>query len=270
MEKKVLFFVCMGIWLHFLSTYSQVFKNSDLRVSKLPNDDYVIETADNVALYLIVGSKRSLLIDTGTSCDSLDRIISLITDKPVSVVLTHGHGDHSGNIGFFREIFMHPDEKGVLTQEYNGKINYINEGYIFDLGGKKIEVKHMPAHTPGSIILVEGESGSCYTGDAFGSPNVWLQLRPIAPMKTYINSCSEMLALMDSGIDSIYCGHYPYVKKALNKTHIASMKKLAESIENGSDINTEPFLVKIPIGADNPMIARDGEVAIVYDPEHIK
>jgi hydroxyacylglutathione hydrolase len=270
MQLKPLILSALGLFLGIATALPQVFKNADLQISKLQNHVWVIETTDMTTMYLIEGSEKALLIDTGTKCDSLDWIIRQITQKPLFVVLTHAHGDHDGNTGFFDEVYMHPADTVLLREKYQGKMHFVTNGFIFDLGGKKIEVSHMPAHTPGSIILLDRDARSCYTGDAFGSGQVWLQLRPNLPMKTYINSCSKMLALMDNGIDSIYCGHYPYLKSALDKDYIITMKKLAESIDNGTAKNAEPYPRKVSIGCDNPMIVSEGKVAIVYDPDHVK
>ncbi|MDP2336647.1 MAG: hypothetical protein Q8N05_09390 [Bacteroidota bacterium] len=55
------------------------------------------------------------------------------------------------------------------VKPYQGKIHFVSDGDQFDLGGKVIEVRHMPAHTPGSIVLPDRQAESCYSGDAFGS-----------------------------------------------------------------------------------------------------
>jgi hydroxyacylglutathione hydrolase len=250
--------------------FSQVFKNSQLQISKIDSHSWVIETATMSSMFLIEGNDKALLIDTGTKCDSLDKIIQKITQKPLYVVITHAHGDHDGSIDLFSDIYMQPADTVLLGDNYKGKLHFVNDGYVFDLGGKKIEVIHTPAHTPGSIILLDKQTRSCYTGDSFGSGQVWLQLKPYMTMQTYINSCNKMLNIMNSGIDSIYCGHYPYLKSALGIDHILTMKRIAVSIDNGTVKNAEPFPRKVSIGCDNPMIATEGKVAIVYDPEHVK
>jgi hydroxyacylglutathione hydrolase len=249
---------------------AQVFKNSDLSVTALGDKVWVVETTDNTTMYLIEGSAKALLIDTGTKCEKLDEVISQITIKPLIVVLTHAHGDHAGNIRFFDEIFLHPADTVLLDKTYSGKVRFVSDGDVFDLGGRQIEVSHMPAHTPGSIVLLDKKYGNCFSGDAFGSGQVWLQLRPFAPMKTYISSLKKMEALMDQGITKIYCGHYPYVKKAYDKSYITAMRQLAESIDNGTAPEAKPYPVKVSIGCPNPLIVTNGPASIVYDPEHVK
>jgi glyoxylase-like metal-dependent hydrolase (beta-lactamase superfamily II) len=252
------------------TTTAQVFKNSDLEITKIEDHVWVIETTDKTSMYIIEGTNKAMLIDTGTKCDKLDEVVRTITKKPLYVLITHAHGDHAGNIQYFPEIYLHPADTVLLNKSYKGVIHFVKDGQVFDLGDKKIEVAHMPAHTPGSIVLLDKKAGSCYSGDAFGSGQVWLQLRPFATMKTYINSCKKMEKLMAEGITKIYCGHYPHVKKALTLDYLLSMSKLAESLDNGTDKSAIPFTTKVSIGCDNPMIATNGPARIVYDPEHIK
>lgn len=54
---------------------------------------------DREALFLIEGEHAVLLIDTGMDTASLDRMVNLITAKPLQVALTHGHIDHIGRSG---------------------------------------------------------------------------------------------------------------------------------------------------------------------------
>lgn len=270
MKKTTFLLTVCCLLAAIITSQAQVFKNKDLSITKLEKGMWVVETTDMTTMYIIEGDKKALLIDTGTNCDKLDSIVGLITKKPLYVVLTHAHGDHAGNIRYFKEIYLHEGDMTLLDPAYKGKVNFVKDGDVFDLGGKKIEVRHMPAHTPGSIVLIDQQEGNCYSGDAFGSNQVWLQLRPYSPMKTYIESCAKMEKLMDQGIPKIYCGHYPYVKKAYDKKYITEMRTLAEQLVNGTAPKAEPHPQKVSIGSANPMMVTLGGATIVFDPDHIK
>ena len=72
---------------------------------EIENGIYEIDEFDCVSVFVIVGEKRALVVDTGTGIGDLKWIIEeKITDKPYDVVLTHNHGDHTGGAGFFDEI----------------------------------------------------------------------------------------------------------------------------------------------------------------------
>jgi len=255
-----------------LAVSAQVFKNNDVTISQLEANMWVVETSDNTTMYIIEGSKKAMLIDTGTKCEKLDSVIRLITQKPLLVMITHIHPDHAGNIKYFDKIYFHPGDTVLMRTmkvAYNGKVNYVNDGEKFDLGGTTIEAFFTPGHTPGSIVLLDREKGNCYSGDAFGSGQVWMQLQPHVSMAIYAESCRKMEALMDHGITKIYCGHYPYVKKAFDKSYMTEMRTLAEQLSQGTAPEGKPYAVKVPVGAQNPMIVTNGNASIVYDPDNI-
>jgi hydroxyacylglutathione hydrolase len=270
MKKFLFFLAALSTLSGWTAASAQVFKNNDLTISALGDKIWVIETSDNTTMYLIEGDEKALLIDTGTKCEKLDEVIRHIIQKPVYVVITHAHSDHAGNIRYFNEIYLHPADTVLLDKSYKGKVHFVNDGYNFDLGNRLIQVSHMPAHTPGSIVLLDKKTGSCFSGDAFGSGLVWLQLRPYSPILTYINSLKKMEQLMDQGITKIYCGHYPYIKKAFGKDYIDAMLKLAESLYNGTAPQAKPYEIKASIGCENPMIVTNGVASIVFDPENLK
>lgn len=253
---------------------AQVFSNDELTISVIGEQLWVVETFDNTTMYIIEGKEKALLVDTGTECKELDKVVRKITQKPLYVVVTHMHLDHAGNMNFFDDIYFHPADSVLLyrlPKPYSGNIHYINDGHVFDLGERKIMVSHMPGHTPGSIVLLDEKAGNCYSGDAFGSGQVWCQLAPFSPMKTYAASCKKMQDIMDKGIRNILCGHYPYIKQALSRSYIDDMYQLALMIDEGSQPSPSPHPTKIPgIGAKNPMMSTIGQATIVYDPEHIK
>lgn len=271
MKNRIFLLTLWCILSGWISGYAQVFKNDDLEITPLEDKVWVIETSDKTTMYLIEGNNKALLIDTGTKCEKLDEVISKITQKPLLVVVTHLHGDHAGNMNQFKEVYFHAADTVLLSRlkPFPGITHYVTDGFKFDLGGKVIEVKHMPAHTPGSIVLLDKQAGICYSGDAFGSGQVWLQLKPFSRMQTYVDSCEKMEKLMDAGITKIYCGHYPYVKKAYNKDYIIEMRELAEAIINGTAPEATPHPQKVSIACDNPMMVTMGEATIVFDPDHV-
>ena len=50
----------------------------------------------NVYCYLLIGKERALLFDTAYGVGNLREFVEGITDKPVTVVNSHGHFDHTG------------------------------------------------------------------------------------------------------------------------------------------------------------------------------
>lgn len=142
----------------------------------------------------------------------------------------------------------------------------MQDGQIFDLGERQLEVKLMPGHTPGSVVLLDRKRGDCYSGDAFGSGEVWLQCRPMLPIETFYRSCCRMEKLMlEEGISKIWCGHYPYLKNYLPLSYIQTMMKLSRRLADGNQDGAKPYTnPSIPQPSTTRSIS-DGYCKIVYD-----
>lgn len=64
-----------------------------------------------VNAFLLEGRDRAVLIDTGCGIADLSRTVSQLTDRPLLVLLTHGHADHAGGLIHF------PDAPVCLKEE---------------------------------------------------------------------------------------------------------------------------------------------------------
>ena len=117
----------------------------------------------NETIYIIEGEEKAILLDAGTKIDDLDKIVAGITDKPVILIATHVHPDHTGSaINYFPEIWINAADTVNVPEfmpGYKGKINYLEDGQVFDLGGRRIEVIFSPGHTPGSTCFFEMDHG---------------------------------------------------------------------------------------------------------------
>lgn len=242
------------------------FVNSDLSATDIAPGLTVIETTDMTTMYLVEGDSIAMLIDTGTTCADLDKVVDSLTDKPYIVVATHGHPDHIGNVKYFSEFYMHPGDSCLdyaVLREYPGKILSMADGDVFNLGGRKLEVVHTPGHTPGSVCLVDYENGMAFTGDAFGSGQLWMQLQPQIPFATLAESCGRVIELMtERGIDKLYVGHYPYLKRPLSIDYLLDVAVAARRLDAGYTEGSTEF------GTDGARLFRNGSAEIVYRPEN--
>ena len=249
-----------------------VFSNPEVTVSK-KDGFHIFETFDNTTMYLVEGHDRALLIDTGTRCNALDSIVASITTLPVDVVITHLHPDHAGCINYFPSVWMHPADTVMLSEyDYPGQLLFCEDGHRFDLGGRTVEVMHCQGHTPGSIVLFDRESGDCFTGDAFGSGSVWMQLEPHISMTEYVLTCARFEKAMTEGAcKRLWVGHYPYIKRPFDKEYITRMKNLAGRLAIGDTFGAQPYnLPKSIHSPGNPYVITDNAgVSIVYNADKI-
>ncbi len=250
----------------FSSAFAEapLFANEDLTASIIEPGVTVLETTDKTTLYLVEGDSAAVLIDTGTEIKNLDEIIRQLTRKPVKVLATHGHPDHIGNIRYFPKIYLHEADHNLdykELKEYCGKISPLRDGDIFDLGNRRLEVVHTPGHTPGSVVFVDYDNGMAFTGDAFGSGQLWMQLAPQVPFSTLIDSCGKMIELMSKkNIDKLYVGHYPYLKRPLGIEYLIDTDINARRIDAGDTSESRPF-------GNDARVMRNGRSEIVFLPE---
>jgi Zn-dependent hydrolases, including glyoxylases len=163
----------------------------------------------NESVYLLEGEDRALLIDAGAWMPHLAETVAKLTDKPVTLVLTHGHGDHVGGVIGFPECWIHPADTSMIgegARHYGIKVNLLSEGEVIDLGGRQIEVLATPGHTSGSVTFFDKERGYGFSGDAFGSTNLLLFTNSF---KTLVNTLDRTIAYMKANdIKILYPGHY--------------------------------------------------------------
>lgn len=167
---------------------------------------------------------------------------------------------------------MHPADKDVRQVPYEGRVQRLCDGQRFDLGGRVIQVMHTPGHTPGSVVFLDEKYRSAFTGDAFGSGHVWLQLQPHIPMSVYQASCTKMLAQMRAlGISKLYPGHFAPYGEPFDRTYMDDMIELASKLSRGDEVESKeyPFSKHIDIAAPNTRCVVKGRATLVYDADHI-
>lgn len=128
--------------------------------------------------YLVEGEKDAVSIDTGYGAGNIRRYLQSLTDKPVkNVINTHSHFDHTANNGYFESAYMAQAGVPLATVPYKSfeGISFIqdyrrvpvSEGFIYDLGGRTLEVFDIPDHTGDGIALLDRRERLLFTGDEF-------------------------------------------------------------------------------------------------------
>ena len=187
----------------------------------------------NETLYLIEGEERAILLDAGTDIKELDKIVAGITSKPVTLIATHVHPDHTGaSINVFPEIYINAADMvnvAEMMPNYKGTIKYLRDGETIDLGGRQIEVIFTPGHTPGSTTFIDRAAGYGFSGDAFGSGNLLL----ITNCSTLMLTCQRMSAYMQkNGIKKLYPGHY-MGKNVETQERVIHLGEMAQGLLDG-------------------------------------
>lgn len=185
---------------------------------------------NSVNMFLVIGSRKALLIDTGYGRGDIASFVRSITDLPIMIVNTHGHPDHSGGNRRFDEIHAHSADKAAVQSYMKGRSRFIpvKDGYLFELGGRSLSVIEVPGHTPGSIALLDGTNRQLFTGDN-NNGHIWLFLGESMPLVTYLNSLDRLIA-RSSEYDLMYLGHgEPY-----DPSYLLDIRACGKSILSGS------------------------------------
>lgn len=146
--------------------------------------------------YLLCGTEKALLIDTGLGVADIGAVVERLTPLPVLAATTHVHWDHIGGHRYFKDIAVHESErdwladrfpiplqavKSSLTREpcdfpeefdlekyriFRGEPGrLLRDGDSLDLGGRTLTVIHTPGHSPGHCCFYEPDRGALFTGD---------------------------------------------------------------------------------------------------------
>ncbi len=119
-----------------------------------------------VRFFLLVGTERAMLIDSGMNIDNAREIAAELTALPVSLLNTHADRDHIGSNGQFEAFYMHPAEEGVYRRSGKpGTIIPVQDGDSIDLGQRELRIIHLPGHTPGSVAVLDVRNRVLISGD---------------------------------------------------------------------------------------------------------
>ena len=175
--------------------------------------------------YLILGSQKAILLDTGMGISDVRKLVGELTKLPIIVLNSHTHDDHVGGNWQFETIysmdtdFSRQNAKGsvedaqaeIAAGEICGELpkgfdpgtyrtkswhisKYIHDGEIIELGGRSIEILSTPGHTPDAITLFERANGLLFTGDTYYPAPIWLY-RPETDLDAYAKSIARLAAL---------------------------------------------------------------------------
>jgi alkyl sulfatase BDS1-like metallo-beta-lactamase superfamily hydrolase len=186
--------------------------------------------------FLVTTSEGNVIIDTSIANRAPQhlKLLKAVSSAPVKyIILTHGHGDHTGGVALWKE----PDTKIIAQKNFAEFLHYqtrlagffalrnsaqfalprpavgewagnyaakiapnvlFDDKHEFTLGGVKFEIFSTPGETPDHLTVWIPKYKAAFTGDNFyGSfPNIYT-LRGTQPRWAldYINSLNKVLAL---------------------------------------------------------------------------
>lgn len=213
-------------------------ENHPLFLSERVSDRVVrIIDVSGTMQYLVIGSEKAALVDTGYGCGDIKAYAQGFTDKPIIVVITHGHRDHAMGCMPFGSAYISPLDldkyredsdlelrkagvaKSAMRPGNTGLHKYVEDGDwfealppsmlkplyqddVFDLGDRSIEVLEAPGHSPGSVMLLLPEDRILIAGDACNcNTRIWTSVAE------YRASLAKAKAAADGRYDRVLYSH---------------------------------------------------------------
>jgi glyoxylase-like metal-dependent hydrolase (beta-lactamase superfamily II) len=208
------------------------------KVFPIDGRTWYIKEPLGVGSFLFEGAEKALLFDTCNGFRDIRSTVSKLIRKPLTVVNSHGHADHAGGNRQFEEVYIHAEDMNMTGVEfqkgqrdrlsryvkahypllqpalwwlenhrphtYDTKYRTVEDGYVFDLGGRSLKIFHCPGHSPGSIMLTDEQTGTLYAGDAVNY-GLFLFFDDSPALNAYAAQLRRLTAL--TGFDEIRISH---------------------------------------------------------------
>lgn len=213
-------------------------------------------------VYLFIGSERSLLIDTGATVEGgppLLTAIREITDTPLVVAHSHGHGDHTQGDSAFSKT-GNSEVVGVgadAVREFFGFSHWPEEPTDLKLGNRTIELLPIPGHTDDDLAYYDPVSRFLITGDSLypgriyirnwqgyrasiARLNAWIQDKPVSNvMGTHIEMSDEVN--VDYPVRTTYQPHEHQLP--LSVSHIETLHETLDDLETPERTYLRSFIL---------------------------
>lgn len=231
---------------------------------------YEPKQSEEVISYLITGTKRALLFDTGMGISNIRKLAEGLTSLPLSVLNSHTHNDHVGDNWRFRadetygmdtaftrtssegsredaqaeitpEQLCAPLPPGFDRQAYATRPfhigHWLHDGDRIDLGSRVLQVIATPGHTPDSIALFDEANGLLFTGDTYYPGPIFLY-RPETNLDAYEASMEKLVKLAPRLQLLLPAHNVPVASPADLGRTLAAMKQIrsgkAKAVVHGS------------------------------------
>lgn len=270
-------------------------------VSHVNDHLYALKSLSGEFVFLVLGSREALLIDTCLGVGNLRAQVEGLTSLPVTVVLTHGHLDHAMgapewegawmstlDVDVYRGMCSVEDRRGYLVANVGPEratpwmdaflpaapdyaFRALSDGQIFDLGGVTVEAVAFPGHTPGCTALLLVEDRILITGDAC-NVSTFLFDEFTCSVADYRATVERVAQRLDGRYDRVFMQHH--VLDAVPDL-LQDMLDVCDRVLAGTD-DAVPRQVmghdaRLALEADRTMRRVDGGCAnLLYDPEHVR
>lgn len=212
----------------------------------------MIRDSDNDKMFLVKGTKKFALIDSGLGRGALLEYLKQFTGGlPIEPIFTHNHGDHIGQADqFIRDSVEHIGEadraglerllkqRGVPDDVIAQHALAIHDGDRVDLGDRSLIIYETPGHTKGSIVIFDEKNGYLFTGDSYGSNSptipdaLWMQGSQ-APIDGYLSVIVGTRANFAGRVKYVMTGHND--RPLAGETYLNNLQLAIQSLMDKGD-----------------------------------
>ena len=201
-----------------------------------PQIEIVVVTPfqQNCQLLWDAGTRSGIVVDPGGDVPLILQRIAANHLSIEAILLTHGHLDHAGGAAELRRALpvlqdgapvpvIGPDRRdafllsGITAQAtalgVPGMVDvepdrYLHEGDVLELAGCRLEVRHVPGHTPGHVVFIDAAQRLGLVGDTLFQGSVGRTDFPYCDGPALIAAIKSKLMVLDDDI-VIIPGHGP-------------------------------------------------------------
>lgn len=221
--------------------------------------------AEEVNSFLVTGSQRAVLFDSGLGVGRIGAVVRRLTALPVIVLNSHTHFDHAGGNREFEDVrnldlpysaasargemsgpltayaretlaegsVCGPLPAGVTSREYTiptwRVAAHVTDGERLDLDDRAVEILRTPGHTPDSICLLDRANRLLFTGDTYYSGEIYLWA-PETNLADYQASIDKLAGLAGS-LDRLLPAHgTPFAEPR----RLLELREALQAIQAGS------------------------------------
>ena len=181
---------------------------------------------ENAYLVRGTGQPHAAAIDPGGATPELIAVVGregLVLD---AILLTHAHIDHIEGVAALvrttgAPVYLHPAERGWYDQSAQQARFFgvelepppppdreLRGGDVLELAGTRLEVRDVPGHAPGHVILYDAAGGAAFVGDVVFQGSIGRTDLPGGSHRKLLASIrAAVLSLPDETV--LYPGHGP-------------------------------------------------------------
>jgi glyoxylase-like metal-dependent hydrolase (beta-lactamase superfamily II) len=198
------------------------------------------------------GAGRAVVIDPGPDDEAHLRAVLAAVEargaRAATVLLTHGHPDHSEGARRFAEL----SGAGVRALDPAHRLGDegLVGGDVVDVDGLRLDVVATPGHTTDSLTFVAPDGGAVLTGDTVLGRGTTVVAHPDGRLGEYLDSLRRLrdLAAAD-GLTSVLPGHGPVLPRPVEvleyylRHREARLEQVRAAVAGGA--RTAPEVVEV-------------------------